>query len=741
MHVNQLENDRSMGMLTVGNKGVLHVKQQFTSEKNEKFILDIKDGGKLIVGNNGEAAVSDVRMTIEASGKSEIEGSLKGKVDLAVKEGSSLTLQGGTVDVESLSGSGSVAVGTAGTPGALAGGNVSMDGGQIAFDPEFAAAGDSSNASLGGLQFKSDSLDAKVIVGRNSMVSLGSKDAEWLRDEVKKYQSDGKGTWGQDVTAALALRTPQKLALNGALKVDGAWSHGGAAPDAGSAEFAGKSLLVVDAAGVGSGTALTGSGRGKLDVDGKARLLIAGGQEGQTVKISDGFSSASNSGTGWTGDNLATNTALLDAEGGAFDAKTGAYSVTLKKGDAASAFADMAGENQGLVAAMVAQPGVDENSPNAGVRFVSRALSDDRIGRTNARLATSTLEGAAQLSAVGAVQATTMSAANAGACAVAARSSMALPGRDSSRLQAVQLDSNGKVQPSGLSAGDETPSLRNGLGLWIMPLYQADNVWGMKSGEFKSGWNSSLGGLALGADWTFDNMFRLGATFNLGGGYAKSSGDFAGTDNRFNFWGVGIYGAWSHGGFGLSADAGYTANSSSLDQDLPAAMGMPRLEADVTSHAWHAGLKAEYRFSFGDLDVIPHIGVRYMNVATDKYDVESGGGTVFEVDRAMQDIWTFPLGVEFAYGIESGSGWKFTPRLDLGVVPAAGDVHARSKTRIPGVNSQADMKMQVVDYVTFDGGLGFDLAKDSFSLGVSYNLQASEHRTGHSVSATLRYEF
>ena len=128
------------------------------------------------------------------------------------------------------------------------------------------------------------------------------------------------------------------------------------------------------------------------------------------------------------------------------------------------------------------------------------------------------LEGAAQMSAVGAVQATTMSAANAGAVAVAARSSMALPNRDSSSLQAVHLDSDGRGQTFGLSAGDETQSLRNGLGLWIMPLYQADNVWGMKSGEFKSDWNSSLGGLALGADWTFDGMFRIGAAFNLSGG-------------------------------------------------------------------------------------------------------------------------------------------------------------------------------------------------------------------------------
>ena len=51
------------------------------------------------------------------------------------------------------------------------------------------------------------------------------------------------------------------------------------------------------------------------------------------------------------------------------------------------------------------------------------------------------------------------------------------------------------------------------------------------------------------------------------------------------------------------------------------------------------------------------------------------------------------------------------------------------------------MKMQVVDYATFDSGLGFELGKGDFTLGLNYNLQASEHRTGHGVLGSLRYEF
>ncbi|MEG6501462.1 MULTISPECIES: hypothetical protein [unclassified Desulfovibrio] len=47
----------------------------------------------------------------------------------------------------------------------------------------------------------------------------------------------------------------------------------------------------------------------------------------------------------------------------------------------------------------------------------------------------------------------------------------------------------------------------------------------------------------------------------------------------------------------------------------------------------------------------------------------------------------------------------------------------------------------MVDYVTFVGGVGFEVGKDNLSLGLNYNIQASDHRTGHSVFGTVRYEF
>ena len=44
-------------------------------------------------------------------------------------------------------------------------------------------------------------------------------------------------------------------------------------------------------------------------------------------------------------------------------------------------------------------------------------------------------------------------------------------------------------------------------------------------------------------------------------------------------------------------------------------------------------------------------------------------------------------------------------------------------------------------HATVDGGLGFELGKCDFPLGLAYNQQVSEHRTGHEVFGSLRYEF
>ncbi|RRD71223.1 MULTISPECIES: autotransporter outer membrane beta-barrel domain-containing protein [unclassified Desulfovibrio] len=519
--------------------------------------LDVLGNNHTINGGIKTAGTSTNVITVQGGSHT-----ISGKVDASTATGTTINVHNGaTLAVNGgVKGAGhtKINVGDANSKGTLVASGIQMNGGRIDFDPPFVAAGDTSNASLGGLTFASSTVDGLMNVGQNSMVSLGSTDAGWLRNEVANYQSLGHGLWGKDVTAALALRAPQTLDAAGGINVDGTWVSGGAAATANTAKFADKSLLVVDAAGVGDKVALTGDGAASaLNVNGGAKLHIVGGKGGSTVHITDKFNGgAATAPTSWTGKNLTTSTALLSATGGTFGAADGKYSVTLKANAASDMFPKMSGEMSGLVGDVVTQTGIDPASDNAGVRLVSRAVSDNYIGRQDRDKAAATIEGAAQIAPVGAVQASTMNVANVASGAALNRTSLALPRTDSHRTVALHQDADG-VSLSGMSAGD---GMKNGLGLWLMPLYQTSHVWGMESGDFEGGYHSSLGGIALGADYTVNDMFRFGAAFNIGAGYAKSSGDFNGTDNRFNFWGVSLYGGWVYNNFGLTADVGYTSN-------------------------------------------------------------------------------------------------------------------------------------------------------------------------------------
>lgn len=605
--------------------------------------------------------------------------------------------------------------------------DITLNGGRIAFDPPFMAAGDTSNAAMGGLSFAADAVDGLLTVGRNSMVSLGSTDAEWLRSEVIRYQNDGKGSWGQDITAALAIRTPQRLAAAGGIQVDGAWVHGGAPATANSATFADSSLLVVDAAGVGSGTALSGEagGTSTLRVAPGAKLHIVGGQGGQTVNVTADFGTSAKDPAGWADANLTTSTALLSATGGEFDTATGAYSVTLTSNAAASAFPALSGEMATLVDHMALTPGVDVQSSQGGVRFLSRALSDTHIGTTNSALAASTIEGAARMAVVGGVPQLTWAAHNAVGTAVSQRTSLAAP--------------RGGLRSMG-EDGKAADAVKNGFAMWIMPLYQSWNGFGLEGGNFDMDMSGGLGGVAIGADYTFAEAIRAGITFNIGGGYAEGSGDFNKTTNNMNFWGIGAYVGWAPNAFSLAADLHYTSTFNDVEQELPAGMRMGDLKSDINAYALSAGLRGEYKLETDVLDIISHVGVRYTSLNTYDYDVKSGG-TILEGDALHQNIWTFPVGVAFSKDIETGNGWRFTPSLDLAVIPAAGDIKARGDVRFTGVDRTAEVETQTLDYVTWMGQAGIEFGNDALSFGVNYNLQAGAHTTAHGVFGTFRYEF
>lgn len=503
--------------------------------------------------------------------------------------------------------------------------------------------------------------------------------------------------------------------------------------NAGSLTMSSGSDLVV----YGSGSILNAAG-GNINVENGARLTIADAVSGGTytvvsgegdIRFNGGDYNAAGS-TGWKGENLQASSdmfILTSTDGMTFTAQgQDAHTVFPNLSDGmANAVNDLYTGHAGAAG----QPNwdyADVNSDQMGVRFLSRA-TDNRFLGMDKNAAAATIESAARIAFAGAVPQMTKMASDAGSNAVVNRLGFANPADG-----AQAMDAEGKIVDRNTT----------GFALWIAPLWQSQHGWGMEADNLDYGFNGNLGGVSLGADYTFENAIRAGITFNIGGGYAESSGgDLNSTENRMSFWSLGAYAGWNYENFGLMADVSYTSTWNDLKQDMNSRMGMGDLEADVQASAISAGLRAEYKLETSVLDVIPHIGVRYMSLNTWGFDAESNGGTVLEGDGFHQDIWTFPVGVTFTKDFTLDSGWSFKPSVDFSVIPAAGDIKAKQDVAFTGLPGSYEVETQMMDYLTWQGGVGLEMGNDTMSFGVNYTLQAGQHTTGHGVFGSFRYEF
>ena len=594
-------------------------------------------------------------------------------------------------------------IGDQGSAGRVVARQAQLQGGRVFLDPAWKGNDALADASHGVFTFVNNEIDGLLTAGQNSLLVLGDTDTGWALDAFGRSSLQ----WGQNgVTAALAIRKPQRLnGTLGAVMADGTKTS---APvlTPNTATFTDGSLLLVDGSGLNGAAALTSQG-GTLNVDAGAKLLIDNITQGEYA-ITSGFSVSSVQ--GWNGDNLSTPDNLIglvlgkDADGSMKVQATARRSSDVFRG-------------LSLVNTMDAIWGKglnDTESDSMGIRFLSRAVNENYLPKADT---VHTVDGAAQIAVAGGVQGMAVAAADAPVRAI----------QDHASLLHMTATREGAVR-------------KDGLNLWINALYGAEHARNFGAGSLDGGYNADFGGIVFGGDYAFGD-FRVGMALNAGSGTARSRGDFNVTKNDFDFWGVNLYGSWSRDQFNIVGDLGYSANKNEVKQDLPTTMQLGQLRADVDTGVLTAGLRGEYRFETDWVDVTPHVGVRYYNLRTDGFTSRIDEHDVFRVGRDTQEIWTFPIGVSFSRDFETSSGWKVKPRADLSVVPAAGDLKAKTKARVPGVAASDTIKARMMDSVSFDGTLGLEVQRDNISFGLDYGIRASEHKTGHGVNVSFTYKF
>ena len=629
------------------------------------------------------------------------------------KEGDDLTLQADTLKtgaIDSTTGDLTIAATNLVTSGetklvddTLVADNVALGGALTASGASLVQVQDFGTYSDADSTFTSGALDQAVSVQDTSLMAYGA-DLAQAQQAVAETGHNGAAYYaGKTLT----------LTTSGSLTVGDASGS--------TVAFGSDSLLVVDGTAMNGKTVFTGeeaSPNLTASVNDSSKLHVDNAIAGNFTVFDENFTKPTD---GWAADNVTTDSAMLDASYNDTDSK-----VTVKTNNAHTVFPNLSDGMADAVNDLYNGKLNNVDSTDMGVRFLSRATNDHFLG-ADKDAAAATIESAARIAFAGAVPQMTKMASDAATNAVVNRLGFANPADG-----AQAMDAEGKIVDRNTT----------GFALWIAPLWQSQHGWGMEAGNLDYGFNGNLGGVSLGADYTFENAIRAGITFNIGGGYAESSGgDLNSTENNMSFWGLGAYAGWNYENFGLMADVSYTSTWNDLKQDMDSRMGMGDLEADVQASAISAGLRAEYKLETSVLDVIPHIGVRYMSLNTWGFDAESNGGTVLEGDGFHQDIWTFPVGVTFTKDFTLDSGWSFKPSVDFSVIPAAGDIKAKQDVAFTGLPGSYEVETQMMDYLTWQGGVGLEMGNDTMSFGVNYTLQAGQHTTGHGVFGSFRYEF
>lgn len=624
----------------------------------------------------------------------------------------------GNLNADKLTGSEDVVINIGNNAGAgkVSARDVSLGGAKLFLDPAWKEGGNSiSEASQGAFVF-SGAMDGKLSVGQNSLMVLGDTSTSWAQSEFLK---SGK-TWGQDgITAALIVRAPVTLdTLAGSINVDGSLTETSLDTskyeNVGNVRFADKSLLLVDANNLKGNAAIRGTGASgtTATVESGAALHVSN-MTTQGATILDGFGSLAVN--GWNGNNLTSADALMDI---ALDtSEAGKVKVTATQKNASDALAGIAMPN-GMNAIWGAGLN-DTASTNAGIRFLSRAADDTFLDRNDA---VRTINGAAQMAVAAGVQSTTITAAQ-------------MPQRAINN----HLSLTGNAAQKGMRLHEE------GFDAWGEVMYNNTHASGFKAGSLSSGYNTDMGGFVVGGDYTFaDNgngKVRLGGAFNLGTGESSSRGDFNHTKNDFDFWGINLYGGWNKNDLNVIANIGYSRSSNELNQTLPTGMQMGNLKADVDSSVLSLGLKGEYRLKTRAVDIIPHIGIRYLNVTMDGFTTKNNDGNLFHTEKDRQNVWQFPVGVAFTKDYRAENGWTIKPKLDLSIVPSTGDVDATTRIRVSGISALDTITSRVMDRTSFDGTLGVDMQKGNMTLGLRYGLQKSSNQTDQAGMATFSYKF
>ncbi len=246
-------------------------------------------------------------------------------------------------------------------------------------------------------------------------------------------------------------------------------------------------------------------------------------------------------------------------------------------------------------------------------------------------------------------------------------------------------------------------------------------------------------GIVLGYDHKLeDRPVVLGGAFSFSDGILKSKGGVNKTKNEYQTYGLSFFGNYSPSPYyNIIGSLHWFHNSADVKQ--PSSVG--KVAAQLQTNMLAVGLRGETTIKAGQVNIVPHAEARYIYGKTSKYTTKFDGNNVWNTKSDGTHTVQFPVGVAFRGDIKTESGWNVRPRADLSVIPQVGSTKQKSVVRSSsGVTDAIDGQF----LGKFGGSVkvGFQADKGNATVGLRYGfLGGTKGRADHSVMLQGRYRF
>lgn len=278
----------------------------------------------------------------------------------------------------------------------------------------------------------------------------------------------------------------------------------------------------------------------------------------------------------------------------------------------------------------------------------------------------------------------------------------------------------------------------NGQGgaMWVAPVYKSRETNGFKAQGLEYGSDTSITGLVLGADLTYEDGMRYGVMANIGEGDSSGEGAAKGVSSEYKYYSFGFYAGYNYKAFSMVGDLSYSVVDSDVDANTDA--GMVNTSFNTTNLS--VGVTGQVNLSYRGLDIVPHAGLRYSMIDMDDYDM-NGNGKIGSVSVDKANVMSVPVGVTISKEYFSEE-WSFQPSIDLNLTANFGDDKIDGNVKWSGIsNADLNTSNEFMDDLTYGVIFGFGAQSERLSIGAGLGYQGSSNVDEFTLTGTARYTF